>query len=227
MDPILKAEGIGRSFGNLRVLDGLDLTVDQGEFLGIIGRSGTGKSTLLGILGTHDLEYEGMLELGGRDVKAENSTGLASLRRDLLGYVFQDFHLLPELTAVENAILPAVFSGRDAESARSSAIDVMAHLGVRMDGTPTAMLSRGERQRVAVARGLVNRPRLLLADEPSASLDDENENILFDMLDDLRRKQGFALIAVVHSHSVLSRVDRVMELSGGSLRMVRGPGGAE
>lgn len=227
MDPILRAEGIGRSFGNLRVLDGLDLTVDPGEFLGIVGRSGTGKSTLLGILGTHDLEYEGRLEVGGRDVKAEDSTGLASLRRDLLGYVFQDFHLLPELTAVENAILPAVFSGRDAESARSSAIDVMAHLGVRMDGTPTAMLSRGERQRVAVARGLVNRPRLLLADEPSASLDDDNENILFDMLDDLRRKQGFALIAVVHSHSVLSRVDRVMELSGGRLRLVRGPGGAE
>ncbi|HOA04300.1 MAG TPA: ATP-binding cassette domain-containing protein [Candidatus Fermentibacter daniensis] len=226
MDTILRAEGIGRSFGDLRVLDGLDLTMDQGEFIGIVGRSGTGKSTLLGILGTHDLEYEGRLELGGRDVKAEDSAGLASLRRDFLGYVFQDFHLLPELTAVENAILPAVFSGRDAESARNSAIDVMSHLGVRMDGTPTAMLSRGERQRVAVARGLVNRPRLLLADEPSASLDDENENILFDMLDDLRKRQGFAMIAVVHSLSVLSRVDRVMELSEGRLHPVRKPGGA-
>ncbi|MDM7993791.1 MAG: ATP-binding cassette domain-containing protein [Candidatus Fermentibacter sp.] len=215
---ILKAEGVGRSFGSLRVLDGLDLEASPGEFLGIIGRSGTGKSTLLGILGTHDLEFEGRLELDGREVKSATPAGLASMRRDVLGYVFQDFHLLPELTALENAILPAVFSGRDAESARNSAIDVMDQLGVRIDSTPTAMLSRGERQRVAVARGLVNRPGVLLADEPSASLDDDNENILFDMLDGLRRKQGFTLIAVVHSHAVLSRADRVLELREGRLR---------
>lgn len=214
---VLRAEGIGRSFGDLRVLADLDISISAGEFLGITGRSGTGKSTLLGILGTHDLNFEGRLELGGRDVRSAGSAELAAMRREFLGYVFQDFYLLPELTALENAILPAVFSGRDAESARNGAIDVMTHLGVRMDETPTAMLSRGERQRVAVARGLVNKPRILLADEPSASLDDDNENILFDMLDELRRKQGFALVAVVHSVSVLSRVDRVLELKGGRL----------
>jgi lipoprotein-releasing system ATP-binding protein len=213
----MTAEGVGRSFGGLRVLEDLSLTAAAGEFIAMTGRSGIGKSTLLGILGTHDLGFEGSLSVGGRDVKSTGSRELARLRREYLGYVFQDFYLLPELSALENAVLPAVFSGGDPAEASRRASETLAHLGVRMDSTPTAMLSRGERQRVAVARGLLNRPAILLADEPTASLDEANEQLLFDMLDDLRRRDGFCMIAVVHSSGVLSRADRVLELRDGRL----------
>lgn len=199
------------------MLDGLDLELLPGEFVAIIGRSGAGKSTLLGILGTHDLAYGGALSVAGVDVASASPGELARLRRRNLGFVFQDFHLLPALTALENAVLPAVFAGSDADAAERQATAVLAHLGVRIDSTPTAVLSRGERQRVAVARGLVNRPQVLLADEPSASLDDESERVLFDLLDALRREQGFALVSVVHSGAVLSRADRVLELREGRL----------
>ena len=208
---------MSRSFEGRKVLDGLDLDLAPAEFVAIVGRSGVGKSTLLGILGTHDLGFEGSLSVGGSDVTKASPRDLARLRRECLGYVFQDFYLLPTLTAVENAVLPAVFAGSDYEAAEEQAKQVLEHLGVRIDSTPTAVLSRGERQRVAVARGLVNRPHVLLADEPSASLDDESERILFDMLDGLRREQGFALAAVVHSTAVLSRADRVLELREGRL----------
>jgi ABC-type lipoprotein export system ATPase subunit len=199
------------------VLDGLDFALEAGEFVAIVGRSGVGKSTLLGILGTHDLGFKGILAVGGVDVAKASPGELARLRREYLGYVFQDFYLLPTLTAVENAILPAVFAGSDSAEAEGRAREVLGHLGVRIDLTSTAVLSRGERQRVAVARGLVNRPRVLLADEPSASLDDESERILFDLLEGLRREQGFAMISVVHSAAVLSRADRVLELREGRL----------
>ncbi len=217
--PVIEAKGITRSFGGLRVLDGLDLSVSPGEFLAVTGRSGTGKSTMLGILGTHDLAFEGSLTVGGRDIRSLDPEGLAALRREFLGYVFQDFHLLPELSAMENAVLPAVFSGACGDDSEEQAREVLEHLGVRIDGTPTSKLSRGERQRVAVARGLINRPRVLLADEPSASLDEESENTLFDLLDGLRRARGFSLVAVVHSRAVLSRADRVMALGGGRLHV--------
>jgi ABC-type lipoprotein export system ATPase subunit len=206
-----------RTFEGRKVLDGLDFDLAKGEFVAVVGRSGVGKSTMLGILGTHDLGFEGRLSVGGTDVPGANGAILARIRREYLGYVFQDFHLLPSLTALENAILPAVFAGSDSSSAEAQAREVLDHLGVRIDDTPTAVLSRGERQRVAVARGLVNRPKVLLADEPSASLDDESERILFDMLDGLRRGQGFALVAVVHSTMVLARADRVLELREGRL----------
>lgn len=215
--PVIEARGISRSFGGLRVLDGLDLSVAPGEFLAVTGRSGAGKSTMLGILGTHDLAFEGSLSVGGRDVRSLDAEALAALRREFLGYVFQDFHLLPDLSAIENAVLPAVFSGAGGTDPEEQAREVLEHLGVRIDGTPTSRLSRGERQRVAVARGLINRPRVLLADEPSASLDEESENVLFDLLDGLRRTRGFSLVAVVHTRAVLARADRVMAMDGGRL----------
>ncbi len=218
--PIVSAEGIDRSFGDLDVLGGLDLTIRPGEFVSVVGRSGAGKSTLLAIIGTHDPDYGGTLRVAGRDVRSLDGAELAELRRVHLGFVFQEFHLLPRLTAVENVILPAVFSGDDVETARRRAAETLELLSVRVDETPTSLLSRGERQRVAVARGLVGTPDLLLADEPSASLDEESETVLFDMLDDLRRERGFALVAVVHSERALARADRVLELRDGGLRDV-------
>jgi len=215
--PIITARGIERSFLDMRVLRGVDLDVREGEFLTIVGRSGVGKSTLLAVLGTHDQAYGGSLSIAGRDVASLSPDELATLRREYLGFVFQDFHLLPNLTAMENVILPAVFSGADLAAARDQAAAVLDHLSVRDDSTPTAVLSRGERQRVAVARGLVNRPSVLIADEPSASLDEQSETVLFDLLDDLRLKQGFSLIAVVHSTSILERADRTLRLEDGVL----------
>ncbi len=217
---ILKARNIQRRFSDISVLSGLDLDVAKGEFLAIVGRSGVGKSTLLAILGTHDLDHGGSLTIDGTSMEGLSTSELAALRRDYLGFVFQDFHLLPSLTAMENVILPVVFSGGDLDKARSQAKDVLGKLSLRADETSTSLLSRGERQRVAVARGLVNRPSILLADEPSASLDEESEKILFDLLDDLRRQQNFALVAVVHSTSVLHRADRILELRDGVLHEV-------
>lgn len=217
MSEILTARGIGRTFDDLKVLDGLDLSVAEGEFVAVIGRSGVGKSTLLGVIGTHDPGFSGELLITGRSIRDMDDTEIADIRRELLGFVFQDFHLLPHLTAIENVLLPAVFSGKEIEAATRQAENVLGRLSVRIDSTPTSVLSRGERQRVAVARGLVNSPDLLLADEPSASLDEENERILFDLLDRLRREQGFAMVAVVHSAAVLDRADRVLELRNGRL----------
>lgn len=217
---IIEARNIERSFDDLTVLSGLDLDVKKGEFLAIVGRSGVGKSTLLAILGTHDLDHGGSLKIADTATNGLSSSELAILRRESLGFVFQDFHLLPSLTAMENVILPAVFSGSNLKRVRLQAEEVLDKLSLRADETPTSLLSRGERQRVAVARGLVNNPSILLADEPSASLDDESEKILFDLLDDLRRQQNFALIAVVHSTAVLHRADRILELKNGILHEV-------
>ena len=214
---IIQAREITRSFEGMEVLSGLDITVFKGEFLAIVGRSGVGKSTLLSILGTHDRGFGGNLLVAGHDTCEMKSSELAALRREHLGFVFQDFHLLPSLSAMENVILPVVFSGGNLELARSQAEDVLKMLSVRTDQTKTSLLSRGERQRVAVARGLVNRPSILLADEPSASLDEESEDILFNLLDRSRREQEFAVVAVVHSKSVLERADRILELKDGVL----------
>ncbi len=214
---IIQAHDISRSFEGMEVLSGLDLTVEKGEFLAITGRSGVGKSTLLAILGTHDRDFIGNLSIAGNDTRKLKSSELAVLRREHLGFVFQDFHLLPSLNAIENVILPAVFSGGNLETARSQAENVLKMLSVRTDQTKTSLLSRGERQRVAVARGLVNRPSILLADEPSASLDEESEQILFNLLDHSRKEQKFAIVAVVHSKSVLKRADRILELKDGVL----------
>lgn len=214
---IMEAREIQRSFDDLTVLSGLDLDVAKGEFLAITGRSGVGKSTLLAILGTHDLDHGGSLRIADTATSGLSSSELAALRREYLGFVFQDFHLLPSLTAMENVILPTVFSGGNLKDARIQALDILDKLSLRANETPTSLLSRGERQRVAVARGLVNRPSILIADEPSASLDEESEKTLFDLLDNLRRQQNFALIAVVHSSAVLHRADRILELKDGIL----------
>jgi macrolide transport system ATP-binding/permease protein len=218
MKSLIQAESIARSFGGLSVLKHTDFALSQGEFVAITGRSGTGKSTLLGVLGALDPDFTGNLTINGINAAEASPSELAELRREFMGYIFQDFHLLPNLSAIDNALLPAVFSGTDTVQTRNNAVSILSRLGVRSDNTPTRFLSRGERQRVASARALVNNPHVLMADEPSASLDEESEANLFDMLDTLRRENGFAIIAVLHSKRILSRADRVLELEGGVLR---------
>ena len=215
--PVIKAESIVRKFDERSVLNRLDMQLMPGEFCAITGKSGVGKSTLLGILGTLDLNFGGKLEIRGSNVANCSHTELSTLRRNYLGFIFQDFHLLPNLPAIDNIILPAVFSGTDTGEVRKSAEAVMERLSLRNDQTPSRFLSRGERQRVASARALVNDPEILLADEPTASLDEESESSLFDLLDSLRKEKGLAMIAVVHSKRVLSRADRILQLRDGVL----------
>lgn len=215
--PVITASAIVKKFDQRPVLDRLDLELMPGEFCAITGRSGVGKSTLLGILGTLDMDFQGKLAIRGKDVRECSQGALSSLRREYLGFIFQDFHLLPNLPGLDNILLPAVFSGTDTQAVRKNAAGVMERLGLRNDSTPSRFLSRGERQRVASARALVNDPEILLADEPTASLDEESESSLFDLLDSLRREKGFAMIAVVHSRRVLSRADRILELREGVL----------
>jgi len=215
--PLIEAKSIVRSFQNIRVLDHASFSLSEGEFVAITGRSGTGKSTLLGVLGALDPGFTGKLRINGVDAASASPSELAELRREFMGYIFQDFHLLPNLSAMDNAILPAVFSGTDTREVRENASSILSRLGLRSDNTPTRFLSRGERQRVASARALVNNPKVLMADEPSASLDEESEATLFNMLDILRKEKGFAVIAVLHSKRILSRADRVLELKAGVL----------
>lgn len=217
MSSLIHALGIRRSFGDMPVLRGLDIGVDEGEFVAITGRSGSGKSTLLGILGTLDRDFQGSLSISGTDTSTLEGEALAALRREQLGFIFQDFHLLPNLTALENVLLPAVFSGRDMAPVEREAVELLDRLGVRMDATSCRFLSRGERQRVAAARALAGKPRVLLADEPTASLDEASEDILFDLLDAMRKEKGFALVAVVHTKAVLERADKVLDLREGVL----------
>ncbi len=216
-NPLIEARSIVRVFDNLKVLNGTEFSLSEGEFVAVTGKSGVGKSTLLGVLGTLDPSFSGDLIINGVNTAEVTSQRLAELRREFMGFIFQDFHLLPNLSALDNALLPAVFSGTDTRKVRDDAAAILSRLGLRNDNTPTRFLSRGERQRVASARALVNNPRVLMADEPTASLDEESEETLFDLLDSLRREKGFAIIAVLHSKKILSRADRILELKEGIL----------
>ena len=215
--PLIHASSIVKTFDELRVLDKASFALNEGEFVAVTGKSGVGKSTLLGILGTLDPAFTGELTINGIKTHTASSMELAELRREFMGFIFQDFHLLPNLSALDNILLPAVFSGTDSLQVRKDAAAILSRLDLRNDNTPTRFLSRGERQRVASARALVNNPKVLLADEPTASLDEDSEGNLFDLLDTLRKERGFAIIAVLHSKRVLSRADRILELKRGVL----------
>ncbi len=215
--PLINASSIVKNFDELRVLDEASFVLNEGEFVAVTGKSGVGKSTLLGILGTLDPDFNGELIINGINIPGASSRELADLRREFMGFIFQDFHLLPNLNALDNILLPAVFSGTDSLEVRNDAATILSRLDLRNDDTPTRFLSRGERQRVASARALVNNPKVLLADEPTASLDEDSEGNLFDLLDTLRKERGFAIIAVLHSKRILSRADRVLTLKGGVL----------
>jgi lipoprotein-releasing system ATP-binding protein len=199
------------------VLRGADLRILSGESLAIIGPSGCGKSTLLNLLGTLDRPDAGQVLLDGQDVTGRPAETLARLRSTLLGFVFQAHHLLPQCSLIENALVPAIPRGGVAEAeARARKLLDRVGLGARMDHRP-GQLSGGECQRAAVVRALVNRPRLLLADEPTGSLDRAGAESLADLLADLNREEGVALVVVTHSAGLAGRMGRVLELRDGRL----------
>jgi putative ABC transport system ATP-binding protein len=201
------------------VLAGVDLEVTAGQAVAILGRSGSGKSTLLNLVAGIDVADRGTVRTAGLDVAAADERARAAMRAARLGFVFQSFHLLPTLTVAENVALPLELAGVARSEARDRVADLLARVGLadRAAAWPS-VLSGGEQQRVAVARALAPRPAVLLCDEPTGNLDDSAAALVLDLLGDLRRESGCALIMVTHSASAAAICDRRLRLEGGLLR---------
>ena len=213
---MIQATNIVKSYGPLEVLRGLDLRVESGEVVAIVGASGAGKSTLLQILGTLDVPNQGELHIDGTPVHGMSRSALSRFRNENLGFVFQSHRLLPEFNAVENVMMPAWISGQstDQSTPRAEALLQELGLGHRLAHNPSE-LSGGEQQRVAVARALMNRPKVLLADEPSGNLDSENAEALHDLFFQLRDRSGQTIVLVTHNESLAARADRTLRMADG------------
>ena len=211
---VVKVYGQGRAA--LRVLDGLDLDLHSRELVAVTGRSGSGKSTLLNVIGALDRVDAGRVEVCGMRLDGASESALAPLRRDRIGFVFQSFHLLPELTGLENVMLPARLNGR--RPSLETGLKLVERLGLShaAERLP-AVLSGGEQQRLAIARALVNDPDLLLADEPTGNLDEESGKTVLELLRAIA-DEGRAVLLVTHEREATRRADRVLRLEGGRLR---------
>jgi lipoprotein-releasing system ATP-binding protein len=222
--PPMDARGVWKSYeygdgSELRVLQGVDLRIEAGEAVAIIGSSGAGKSTLLQILGALDHPDAGTVRIGGTSLEGIRGDALAALRNRNIGFVFQFHHLLREFSALENAMMPCLIAGRPEEEARERAREILEAVGLarRLDHRPR-QLSGGEQQRVAVARALSNGPVLMLADEPSGNLDAHTSEQLHDLLFRLKEERGLALAVVTHNRELAERADRILVLRDGVLR---------
>lgn len=214
---ILEAKNIHKSFGPLEVLKGIDLQVQKGEVIAIMGASGAGKTTLLQILGTLSKPTDGSLEIEGQDVLRLKDNALASFRGKRIGFVFQAHHLLPEFTAVENVMIPALIAGKSRREARSKALSLLQGLGLAdREGHKPSELSGGEQQRVAIARALVNDPAVLFADEPTGNLDSVTKQDIHRLFFDLREKTGQTIIIVTHDPELSALCDRTLNMKDGS-----------
>lgn len=215
---MIQLEGITKSFGSLQVLKGIDLEIAKGEVVSIVGPSGAGKTTLLQIMGTLDRPDSGRIVLNGTEVNRLKEKDLSAFRNREIGFVFQFHQLLPEFTAVENVMMPALIQGKTMGTARKDALDILAFLGLSERGShKPAELSGGEKQRVAVARALVNHPAVILADEPSGSLDTQNKGELHQLFFDLRDKLGQTFVIVTHDEELATQTDRTIHLVDGRI----------
>lgn len=219
----VKAENLWKEFPTgkdetLQVLKGVDIEIKQGEIVVIIGPSGSGKSTLLHILGGLDRPTSGLVSVGGNNIFTFSEEERATFRNTKLGFIFQFHHLLPEFTALENVAMPGLVKGESLKSVRPRAELLLTEVGLaeRLDHKPSE-LSGGEQQRVAVARALMNDPLLVLADEPSGNLDEENGLKLHRLLVDLAKKRGLTFLIATHNPDLTRRGDRVMKLGDGKL----------
>ena len=210
--------GIKKSFGTLEVLKGIDLHINKGEVVSIVGPSGAGKTTLLQIIGTLDRADAGSVRLNGVDVCRLKEKELSVFRNRQIGFVFQFHQLLPEFTALENVMMPALIAGVSSVDAMKKAKDTLDFLGLseRASHKPSE-LSGGEKQRVAVARALINHPSVILADEPSGSLDTQNKEELHQLFFDLRDRMGQTFVIVTHDEGLASLTDRTIHMKDGKI----------
>lgn len=215
---MIDIKGIKKSFGSLEVLKGIDLHIDKGEVVSIVGPSGAGKTTLLQIIGTLDRPDTGTITIDGIDVSKLSSKKLSDFRNQHIGFVFQFHQLLPEFTAIENIMIPAYIAGASHREAKQRAQELLDFMGLsdRASHKPNE-LSGGEKQRVAVARALINHPTVILADEPSGSLDSKNKEELHQLFFDLRDKFGQTFVIVTHDEQLASITDRTIHMRDGQL----------
>ena len=215
---MIDIKNITKSFGSLQVLNGINLHINKGEVVSIVGPSGAGKTTLLQIIGTLDSPDSGSITIDGIDVRKLNQKKLADFRNKHIGFVFQFHQLLPEFTAIENIMIPAFIAGMSKSEAKKRAMELLDFMGLadRAKHKPNE-LSGGEKQRVAVARALVNNPSVILADEPSGSLDSQNKAELHQLFFDLRDKMGQTFVIVTHDETLAGITDRTIRMEDGRL----------
>lgn len=215
---MIEIKGVTKSFGSLQVLKGIDLRIEKGEIVSIVGPSGAGKTTLLQILGTLDKPDSGSVVVDGTETSTLLTNKLSEFRNTHLGFVFQFHQLLPEFTAIENIMIPAYIAGMKPKEARSRAEELLAFMGLsdRATHKPNE-LSGGEKQRVAVARALMNNPAVILADEPSGSLDSKNKEELHKLFFELRDKFGQTFVIVTHDETLATLTDRTIHLKDGRI----------
>jgi lipoprotein-releasing system ATP-binding protein len=213
---MIEIKGITKSFGSLQVLKGIDLEIGKGEIASIVGPSGAGKTTLLQIIGTLDKPDSGTIIIDGVDTKKMSTKELANFRNKHVGFVFQFHQLLPEFTALENVMIPAYIAGTSTKEAKRHAMELLTFMGLadRASHKPNE-LSGGEKQRVAVARALINNPAVILADEPSGSLDSKNKTELHQLFFDLRDKFGQTFVIVTHDENLAKITDRTIPMRDG------------
>ena len=215
---MIEIKGVTKSFGSLQVLKGIDLRIEKGEIVSIVGPSGAGKTTLLQILGTLDKPDSGSVVVDGTETSTLSTNKLSEFRNIHLGFVFQFHQLLPEFTAIENIMIPAYIAGMKPKETRSRAEELLAFMGLsdRATHKPNE-LSGGEKQRVAVARALMNNPAVILADEPSGSLDSKNKEELHKLFFELRDKFGQTFVIVTHDETLATLTDRTIHLKDGRI----------
>lgn len=215
---MIDIKNIEKSFGPLKVLKGIDLHIDKGEIVSIVGPSGAGKTTLLQIMGTLDRPDKGSITINGTDVSDLSSKRLSDFRNKELGFVFQFHQLMPEFTAIENVMIPAFIAGTSTRKAKERAVELLHFMGLedRAQHKPNE-LSGGEKQRIAVARALVNHPSVILADEPSGSLDSKNKEELHQLFFNLREQFGQTFVIVTHDETLATLTDRTIHMRDGQI----------
>ena len=217
---MIRVKDIHKSFGSLNVLKGVDLEIKKGEIVSIIGKSGAGKTTLLQIIGTLDKANSGKVEINGVDVSGLNEKELAEFRNKHIGFIFQFHQLLPEFNALENVMMPAMIGRMDWKEAEKRATQLLTDLGLgeRLTHKPNE-LSGGEKQRVAAARALMMKPDVILADEPSGSLDEENKRELHKLLKQMQDQYNQTIVIVTHDKELAEISDRVIEMRDGVVKI--------
>jgi len=220
---MLKVVKVSKEFvsgdGHVSAVDNVSFEVPDGQFVSIIGKSGSGKTTLLSLLGTLERPTKGTIEVGGRDVASLNDHSLVAYRRKKIGFVFQSYNLLPNLSALENVMLPLGFAGVPRRERKQRAQELLNEVGIKDDkqNRKPSRLSGGEQQRVAIARALANKPSLILADEPTGNLDSETGKMIFELLHNLARSENTTIVVVTHDLSIAGKTDESFRLQDGKL----------